>query len=115
MPGVFRDIYGCLYTFVFVKYFMNVIHHSEFIKSLRRMFGHIGVRKNNTATIQILKKSLVMTHDTDYSIRCAFRYISHFNHVMLFLCTASSPICYPANMLHSWYNVKTVDPDQLAL
>ena len=74
MPWVLRDIY--LYTFVFLKYFMNVIHYIlEFIKSLRRMFGHIGVRKNNTATIQILKKSLVMTHDTDYSIRCAFRYI----------------------------------------
>ena len=37
------------------------------------MFGHIGVRKNNAATIQILKKALVLIHDTDYTIRRAFR------------------------------------------
>ena len=37
------------------------------------MFGHIVVRKNNAATIQMLKSALTLVQDTSYDIRKAFR------------------------------------------
>ncbi|XP_052796079.1 serine/threonine-protein kinase ATR-like isoform X2 [Mya arenaria] len=43
-----------------------------FIESLRYVFGHIGVRKNNAATINILTTALKFVEDTDYDIRVAF-------------------------------------------
>ncbi|WAQ99000.1 ATR-like protein [Mya arenaria] len=41
-------------------------------ESLRYVFGHIGVRKNNAATINILTTALKFVEDTDYDIRVAF-------------------------------------------
>ena len=37
------------------------------------MFGHIGVRKNNAATINVLNTALNLIEDKDYDVRTAFR------------------------------------------
>lgn len=42
------------------------------IGSMRRMFGHIGVRKNNVATINVLNLALTLIEDADYDNRTAF-------------------------------------------
>ncbi|XP_045160246.2 serine/threonine-protein kinase ATR-like [Mercenaria mercenaria] len=42
------------------------------VTSMRRMFGHIGVRKNNVATINVLHTALKLIEDSDYDIRTAF-------------------------------------------
>ncbi|XP_060578307.1 serine/threonine-protein kinase ATR-like [Ruditapes philippinarum] len=45
---------------------------SALVRSMRRMFGHIGVRKNNAATISVLNTALNLIEDTDYDVRTAF-------------------------------------------
>lgn len=41
--------------------------------SLERIFGHIGVRSNNTATITMLKICLNLIQDSDFNVRELFR------------------------------------------
>ncbi|KAL4227217.1 hypothetical protein ACF0H5_012662 [Mactra antiquata] len=42
------------------------------VNSMRLIFGHIGVRKNNTATINILNTALTLIEDCDYDTRTLF-------------------------------------------
>lgn len=43
--------------------------------SLERIFGHIGVRSNNTATITMLKICLNLIQDSDFNVRELFRWV----------------------------------------
>ncbi|XP_074649776.1 serine/threonine-protein kinase ATR-like [Tubulanus polymorphus] len=42
------------------------------VKSFKRLFGHIGVRANNPATVDMLNKCLTVIEDPDYNIRVLF-------------------------------------------
>ncbi|XP_021368561.1 serine/threonine-protein kinase atr-like, partial [Mizuhopecten yessoensis] len=62
------------------------------IRSLKRMFGHIGLSSNNPATKGMLNTSLRLIEDSDYSVRVRFSHIisclvgdssSELNHVMV--------------------------------
>ncbi|XP_060075850.1 serine/threonine-protein kinase ATR-like, partial [Ylistrum balloti] len=45
------------------------------INSLRRMFGHIGLRSNNQATMGMLNTCLCLIEDNDYKVRVRFSQI----------------------------------------
>lgn len=45
------------------------------ISSLRRIFGHIGLRSNNPATMGMLNTSLRLIEDNDYKVRVQFSQI----------------------------------------
>ncbi|KAL5004570.1 hypothetical protein ScPMuIL_018026 [Solemya velum] len=45
---------------------------TEFIQSLKRIFGHIGVRSNNTAIVNMLNSCLVLIEDPNYQVRMEF-------------------------------------------
>ncbi|XP_064619014.1 serine/threonine-protein kinase ATR-like [Lineus longissimus] len=42
------------------------------VGSLKRVFGHIELRANNTATVDMMNKCLCLIEDSDYNVRLAF-------------------------------------------